>query len=70
MSVSVILSFLKVSFSLQIALAAETHLADGLALKLWLTTKVEKSLIILVGIRKRKGIKYGRRTNFIFKYIN
>jgi hypothetical protein len=37
---------------LQIALAAETHLADGLTLKLWLTTKVEKSLITLVDIRK------------------
>jgi hypothetical protein len=65
MSVSVILSFLKISFSLQIALVAETHMADRLALKLWLTTEVEKSLII----RKRNGIKYGR-TNFIFKYIN
>jgi hypothetical protein len=34
------------------ALAAETHLAEGLTLKLWLTTKVEKSLILLEGIRK------------------
>jgi hypothetical protein len=40
------------SISLHIALAAETHLADGLTLKLWLTTKVEKSIIILEGIRK------------------
>jgi hypothetical protein len=38
--------------SLQTALAAETHLADGLTLKLWLTTKVAKSIIILVDIRK------------------
>jgi hypothetical protein len=37
---------------LQVALAAETHLADGLTLKLWLTTKVEKSLIIILGIRQ------------------
>jgi hypothetical protein len=34
------------------ALVVETHLVDGLTLKAWLTTKVEKSLIILVGIRK------------------
>jgi hypothetical protein len=40
------------SVSLQIALAAETHLADGLTLKLWLTTKVERSVIIVVDIRK------------------
>jgi hypothetical protein len=38
--------------SLQITLAAETHLADGMSLKLLLTTKVEKSLIILEGICK------------------
>jgi hypothetical protein len=43
---------LKLSVSLQIALAAETHLADGLTLKLWLTMKEEKSLIILLGILK------------------
>jgi hypothetical protein len=30
------------SMSLQIALAAEIHLADRLTLKLWLTTNVEK----------------------------
>jgi hypothetical protein len=35
------------SISLHIALAAE-----GLTLKLWLATKVEKSLILLEGIRK------------------
>jgi hypothetical protein len=40
------------SISLHIALAAETHLAEGLTLRLWLTTKVEKSLILLEGIRK------------------
>jgi hypothetical protein len=40
------------SISLHIALAAETHLAERLTLKLWLTTKVEKSLILLEGIRK------------------
>jgi hypothetical protein len=34
------------------SLAAEIQLADGLTLKLWLTTKVEKSVIILVVIRK------------------
>jgi hypothetical protein len=39
------------SVTLQIALAAETQLAGGPTLKLWLTSKVEKSLIILVGIR-------------------
>jgi hypothetical protein len=37
--------------SLQITLAAETHLVDGVILKL-LTTKVEKSLILLEGICK------------------
>jgi hypothetical protein len=40
------------SVPLQIALATETYLADGLTLKLRLTTKVQKSLIIQVGIRK------------------
>jgi hypothetical protein len=39
------------SISLQITLAAETHLAEGLTLKFLLTTKVEKSLILLEGIR-------------------
>jgi hypothetical protein len=34
---------------LQTALAAETHLAEGLTLKLWCTVKVEKSLTDLVG---------------------
>jgi hypothetical protein len=38
--------------SLQITLAAETHLVDELTLKLLLTTKVEKSVILLKGIRK------------------
>jgi hypothetical protein len=38
--------------SLQITLAAETHLVDELTLKLLLTTKVEKSLILLKCIRK------------------
>jgi hypothetical protein len=37
---------------LPITFAAEKHLADGLTLKLLLTTKVEKSLILLEGIRK------------------
>jgi hypothetical protein len=37
--------------SLPIALAAETHLAEGLALKLWLTINVEQSVIILIGVR-------------------
>jgi hypothetical protein len=58
------------SISLHIALAAETHLTEGLTLKLWLTTKIEKSLILLEGIRKLTVIKYGRTTEFIFKYIN
>jgi hypothetical protein len=40
---------LEASVSLQIALAAETHLADGLTLKMCLSTKVEKSVIFLVG---------------------
>jgi hypothetical protein len=40
------------SVSLQITLAADTQPADELTFKLWLTTKVEKSLILLVGIRK------------------
>jgi hypothetical protein len=43
---------LKMSVSLHIALAAEIHVADGLTLKLWLTTNVENSLILLEGIRK------------------
>jgi hypothetical protein len=38
--------------SVHVALAAKTHLSEGLTLKLWLTTKVEKSLILLEGIRK------------------
>jgi hypothetical protein len=49
-SLSVILSLLKMSVSLQIALAAEINPADGLTLKLWLTTNVQKCLIILLGI--------------------
>jgi hypothetical protein len=36
----------------QTVLAAETHLAEGLALKLRRTEKVEKSLMDLEGIRK------------------
>jgi hypothetical protein len=40
------------SITLHITLAAETHLSDGLTLKLWLTTKVEKSVILLEGMRK------------------
>jgi hypothetical protein len=36
----------------QTALAAETHLAEGLALKLGCTEKEEKSLMDLEGIRK------------------
>jgi hypothetical protein len=40
------------SISLQITLATETHLADRLTLKLLLTMKVEKSLILLEGICK------------------
>jgi hypothetical protein len=43
---------LKMSISLHIALAAETHVAGGLTLKLWLTTNVENSLILLEVIRK------------------
>jgi hypothetical protein len=42
-SVRVMLSLLKTSIFMQEALAAETHLADELTLKLWLTTKVGKS---------------------------
>jgi hypothetical protein len=38
------------SMSLQIALAAGTHEADGLTLKSLLTVNVEQSLTILVGI--------------------
>jgi hypothetical protein len=34
---------------LQVTLAAETHLADGLTLKLLLTMKTEKSLVLLEG---------------------
>jgi hypothetical protein len=37
---------------LQTALAAETHLAEGLTLKLRCTVKVELSLIDLVGMRR------------------
>jgi hypothetical protein len=37
---------------LQTALAAETHLAEGLTLKLRFTLKVEKFLIDLVGMRR------------------
>jgi hypothetical protein len=39
------------SLFLQVALAAETHLADGLTLELWLNINIEKSLIIQAGIR-------------------
>jgi hypothetical protein len=55
MSISVILSLLKMSISLQITLAAETHLADGLTFKLLLTTKV-KSLILLEGTRMEEQL--------------
>jgi hypothetical protein len=37
---------------LQTALAAETHLAEGLTLKLRCRVKVEKSLTDLVGMRR------------------
>jgi hypothetical protein len=50
MSMSEIWSLFKMSVSLQIALAAETHQADGLIFKLWFNINVEKSLIILAGI--------------------
>jgi hypothetical protein len=40
--------------SLQIALEAEKYLADGMTLKWWLTAKVQKSLIIFVGVLKLK----------------
>jgi hypothetical protein len=38
-------------------LAAETHLAEGLALKLRWTEKVEKSVMDLEGMRKLSGSK-------------
>jgi hypothetical protein len=37
---------------LQTALAAETHLAEGLTLKLWCTVEVESFLTDLEGMRK------------------
>jgi hypothetical protein len=37
---------------LQTAFAAETHLAEGLTVKLWCTVKVEKSLTYLVVMRR------------------
>jgi hypothetical protein len=40
------------SMHLQTALAAETHLAEGLTLKLRCTVKVEKSVTDLVGMRR------------------
>jgi hypothetical protein len=40
-TVSEISSLLKMSVSLQIALATETHLAERLTLKLWLAINVE-----------------------------
>jgi hypothetical protein len=42
---------------LQTALAAETHLAEGLTLKLRCTVKVEQSLTDLVGMRKLTASK-------------
>jgi hypothetical protein len=42
---------IKMSMLLQTALAAETHLAEGLTLKLRFTVKVEWSLTDLVGMR-------------------
>jgi hypothetical protein len=50
MSVSKAQSLLIMSVSLQVALAAETHVAEGLTLRTSLTaTYVEQSLSILVG---------------------
>jgi hypothetical protein len=49
------------SASLQITLAAETHLADGMTLKLWLTAKVEKSDILIEGIRRLTVSNVGER---------
>lgn len=46
---------LNVSVYLQIALAAETHIAEGLTLKLCITVSIEHSLIILVAIRKQQN---------------
>jgi hypothetical protein len=41
MSVIAIYSLLKIVISLQIGMAAETHRAEGLTLKLWSTANVE-----------------------------
>jgi len=45
-------SLVNMSVFQQTVLAAETHLAEGLALKLRCTEKVEKSLMDLEGMRK------------------
>jgi hypothetical protein len=50
--------------SLQIALQAETHVAEGLTLKLWLTITAESSTYLYTD-----RIKYGRTAFFAVKYI-
>jgi hypothetical protein len=42
----------------QTVLAAETHLAEGLALKLRWTEQVQKSLVDLEGMRKLNEFKW------------
>jgi hypothetical protein len=51
----------------QTALAAETHLAEGLTLKLRCTVKVESSLTDLVGMRKLTVSKTDEQLIFPFK---
>jgi hypothetical protein len=53
---------LKISMTLQIALAAETHLTEGLAFRI----NSEQYLIIVVGVRTYANrIKCGSATNFV-----
>jgi hypothetical protein len=53
---------------LQTALAAETHLAEGLTLKLPCTLKVEQSLTEIVGMRRVTVSKTDEQLIFPLKY--
>jgi hypothetical protein len=54
----------------QTVLAAETHLAEGLALELLRAEKVQKSLMDLEGIRKLTESRMEGQAIVTFKRIN
>jgi hypothetical protein len=63
-------SLLSMSVFQQTVLAGETHLAEGLALKLRWTEKVEKSLMDLEGMSKPTESKMEGQVMLHLKNIN